>query len=237
MNTQSIVLDLEMNPVDYRISPKGLHRETIEFGAVRIGPELRIRDTYACVVRPAYNRRIEPGIVRLTGITTREVRLGCDFSTALADFLRWIGPEPARIYSWSDCDLRQLREECAAKGLEFPREFENWTDFQAEYPRYLGFGQGRCYSLSDAVEAIGRHMDSSRAHRALYDAQETAELVLFALTREYQQFSCHVAQPEMRCTLGEACGGKLAALLEKMKKQEEMDANGSRNRVAVEYCR
>lgn len=234
MCTYHIILDLEMNPVCAGMAPDGreLKTETIEIGAVKISAETnRIVDEFTCVVCPQWNHQVEPNITRLTGITTREARTGKHFADALVDFSNWVGSEPVQIYSWSPSDYLQLRGECAAKGIAFPAMLKNWVDFQAEYPKYLGYSKRRCLSLKDAAQMIGTTILPGRAHRALYDAQITARLVLFALTGEYRHYKANSGQSAMTYSIGEACGGKLTALLERLRhtKESEVCQHGTRS--------
>lgn len=227
-----IVLDLEMNPVsEFHVSAShGLRTETIEIGAIKIDASTNeIVDEYTCVVKPEFNYRIEPKITRLTGITTNEVRLARHFQAALADFVHWIGTENITIYSWSPSDYAQIHNECAAKDIMFPTEFTNWIDFQAEYPKYLGYSQHKCLSLKKAAQLIGTTMIPGCAHRALYDAQITADLVLFALNGEYKHYKSRIStamdntNTTMTYSIGDACGNKLAALLSRLNDNEERE--------------
>lgn len=229
MSAYHIVLDLEMNPVSVHNAgaSHGLRAETIEIGAVKINAATnQIIAEFSCVVRPEFNNRIEPNITRLTGITTSEVRTAKNFSSALIDFSRWVGSDQVQIYSWSPSDYLQLYSECEAKHIAFPEALRNWIDFQAEYPKYLGYSQTRCLSLKDAARLIGTAVIPGRAHRALYDAQITAKLVLFALTGEYKHYTSSMAnsgQRAMTYSIGEAYGSKLAALLARLNQSEERE--------------
>lgn len=233
MPTYHIVLDLEMNPVsECCCTCNGLKTETIEIGAIKIDATTnRIIDEFTCVVRPQFNHRIEPQITRLTGIRTSEVKAANTFSTVLSDFVDWIGQDAVQIYSWSPSDYSQLKKECLAKHIDFPEALLDWIDFQAEYPKYLGYSDNRCFSLRDAANLIGSTIVPSRAHRALYDAQVTAKLVLFALTEEYKHYTCRIndvmdhSHDDMTYSIGDACGSKLAALLARMKANEEREVS------------
>ena len=234
MPTYHIVLDLEMNPVSelWCCTSNGLKTETIEIGAIKIDAKTnQIVDEFSCVVRPQFNHRIEPQITRLTGIRTSEVRTANTFCAALSNFVDWIGQDAAQIYSWSPSDYSQLKKECFAKHIEFPEALLDWTDFQAEYPKYLGYSQNRCFSLKDAAKLIGTSIIPSRAHRALYDAQVTAQLVLFALTEEYKHYTSRVNDvmdrnhSTMTYSIGDACGSKLAALLARLNDNEEREVS------------
>lgn len=234
MPAYHIVLDLEMNPVSELCwsACNGLKSETIEIGAIKIDAGTnQIVDKFSCVVRPQFNHRVEPKITRLTGISTDEVRSASTFCTALSDFVDWIGHEDAQVYSWSPSDYTQLKKECFAKQIAFPEVFSDWVDFQAEYPKYLGYSRNRCFSLKDAADLIGTTIISSQAHRALYDAQVTANLVLFALTEEYKHYTSRIsdmadrANSTMTYSIGDACGSKLAALLARMNTGEEREGS------------
>lgn len=227
-----IVVDLEMNPVStLSCHDCGmLKAETIEIGAIKIDAESNnIVDEFSCVVRPEFNQRIEPRITRMTGITTSEALAGVSFCTALSTFVNWIGPDHVKIYSWSTTDYFQLQKECFAKHIAFPDNLCDWIDFQAEYPQYIGYSRGKCFSLKDAASLIGTTINPSRAHRALYDAQITAELVLFALTEEYKNYNHQLANVlvnthnPLTYSIGEACREKLAELMAQMKGFEEKE--------------
>lgn len=232
MPVYHIVLDLEMNPTALcrRDECGGLGWETIEIGAVKIHDGTRrVVDAFSCMVGPEFNSRVEPEITRLTGIKTDQVCGREPFSRALERLLDWIGPEPVRIYSWSNSDLYQVRCECSAKGIPFPHAMEDWTDFQAEFPGYLGLPAKKCINLRKAAAMIGIRMKPGHAHRALYDAEVTAELVLFALTGEYKHYisrssaASGAGRQTMTYSIGEACGPQLAALLARMKDEKKKE--------------
>ena len=128
----------------------------------------------------------------------------------------------------------------------YPKELTDWVDFQAEYPKYLGYSKNRCLSLKDAAQLIGTTMSPSCSHRALYDAQVTAKLVLFALSGEYEHYTSRisnamgVSRRTMTYSIGDACGGKLAALLARMNdsKEREVPQYGSEfARTAAAFVR
>ncbi len=229
MPSYHIIIDLEMNPTSEILRGKchGLKTETIEMGAIKIDASTnQVIDTFSCVICPQLNKRIEPQITKLTGITTREAKTGLFFEEALDAFITWVGHFPSRIYSWSHTDLAQLTKECAAKHIPFPQELCDWVDFQAEYPKYLGYSENRCLSLKDAAKLIGTSVSAGKAHRALYDAQITSCLVLFVLTEEYKTYKSRMcgilysSEQPLSCSIGDACNGKLAALLARMKSAE-----------------
>ena len=69
----------------------------------------------------------------------------------------------------------------------------------------MAVGNGRLMKLSAALEWYGVDCDESRAHRALYDAQVTAELMRQVITGEFreQRARLDVCMPR-RKTMGRA---------------------------------
>ena len=196
--------------------------ETIDIEAVKNGAATnQVIEHFFCVICPELNYQIEPKITRLTGITTNEARSASAFKD-----------EPSRFYGWSINDLSRIRKECFAKGIAFPDIFNDWVDFQAEYPKYLGYSHNHCFRLAEAAELIGVTVIDGCAHRALYDAQITAELILFVLTEEYKNYSSKIShvmvceKEAMTYSIGDTCGGKLAALLARLNHEKEREGYG-----------
>ena len=85
--------------------------------------------------------------------------------------------------------------------------------------------------MKDAANLIGTTIVPSCAHRALYDAQVTAKLVLFALTEEYKHYTSKIhdvmdrTHNTMTYCIGDACGSKLAALLAQMNENGEREVS------------
>jgi len=104
----------------------------------------------------------------------------------MAEFAAWIGEGKVRVVAWSKSDRAQIEAECAFKGVKIPAQLGRWLDLQAVYPRIMQVGNGRRHmSLRDAADWYGVAMDSSKAHRALYDAQVTARMMSQLMTGEY----------------------------------------------------
>ena len=192
MYTQHIIIDFEMNPIatgKIRVRNTTLGTEIIEIGAVKVNRDLEIADRFHCMVQPAYSSTVCPDIVRLTGIKNREIAQACSLAEALTLLSDWIGTEEkTRIYSWSNSDLNQLKKECRAKDIPFPETMQRWLDFQAFFPQLFGLGnRHRKVSLKDAATSYGLTFESKKAHRALYDAEITAELLLPVLDGSYRK--------------------------------------------------
>ena len=192
--TFHIVLDFEMNPVFHdreqnNSKNRRLQSEIIEIGAVRLsGSSFEKLDEFTILVRPEMNDRIEYKITSLTGIQYEDVKNAVSYEEALKQFSEWIGSdEPARLYSWSTSDSAQIRNECQAKGVPIPDNMQDWVDFQKMFPQATGIQTDRQLSLEYAADLAGVDFDETSAHRALYDARVTAEIVQMVLTGAYKE--------------------------------------------------
>ena len=231
MYYQHIILDFEMNPVakGNRNIKKELTREIIEIGAVKLNSNLEIIGRFNCLVKPQYSNDISSYITKLTGITSADVHKAVTFCEAVKMFEKWIGNEKTRIYSWSDSDLKQLQSECIFKEVPMPENMRRWMDFQLVYPRLMKIGGlGKKMSLKEAVTWYGISIVDKKAHRALYDAEVTTELVSSVLSGEYKKqmevLNRNITREENRETsvcLGEIYSGVFAQILQNMKQELE----------------
>ncbi len=230
MYTHHIVLDFEMNPVpkENAYAHEFLREEIIEIGAVKIDSSLQVVDRFNAMVRPEYCGSVSTSISSLTGIYTSDVAKADVFEAVLADFSRWIGSERARVYSWSNNDFIQLERECSFKEVEFPENMKRWLDFQAIYPRLMGYTKRRAKTaLHIAAKENGIRFDTRSAHRALYDAEKTAELLIPVLSGEYRRrietmrATVKSEVEPMTSSMDTVSGGKLAQLLQQMMQEQE----------------
>lgn len=194
IETFHIVLDLEMNPVRSgrernQDRQKKLLSEVIEIGAVKMSDgDYRKLGEFNVLVKPERNDRIEQKITSLTGITYEDVENAVCFEDAIRRFSEWIGrDEPARLYSWSTSDSAQICHECDVKNVKIPENMRDWVDFQKMFPEATGLHTQRQLALEYAAEMAGVDYDESSAHRALYDARVTAEIVYIVLSGEYRE--------------------------------------------------
>lgn len=213
-----------MNPVSAKtrsqFKRKGphLYTELIEIGAVKLLDDYSRAGEFSVLIRPLLNTRIEPNITSLTGITCENVEEAVSFPEALEAFSAWIGGEEACIYSWSRNDQTQLQNECEYKDVSFPENMKQWMDFQEMFPRITEINLQRQMSLEAAAQMAGIPFDEKEAHRALYDARITAELVRLVLSGEYRESMAsvrNVIKPKVEhstFSLGEKFGAQLAAL-------------------------
>lgn len=227
MYDQHIILDFEMNPVSKGETKKELAREIIEIGAVKLNDKYEIVDYFSCLVRPQYSSDIDTYITKLTGITSADVHKSVSFCEAIEKFELWIGEGKTRIYSWSDSDLQQLKKECFAKGVRMPDNMKRWMDFQLVFPRVMKIGgRRRKMALKDAATWYGVIVDSRNAHRALYDAEITTELVIPILSGEYiKQVGAinrnMIKEQREEVCLGDVFGSVFAQLLQGMNQELE----------------
>lgn len=216
-----------MNPVsaknrnrDQKKGEKRLASELIEIGAVKLNDKYEKQEEFEILIRPALNTKVEGNITRLTGITMEDLEGAKSFAEALQSFAEWIGNEPARIYSWSRSDLQQLQSECSFKEVAFPPALEDWQDFQAMFPKITEINLQRQLSLESAAEMAGINFEKGKAHRALYDARITSEMVQLVLTGRYLEQMAKVRdviKPEVEhstFSLGDKFGAQLAALFQ-----------------------
>lgn len=210
MYEQHVIIDLEMNPVSskYGAIRKVLRNEVIEIGAVKLDQDYKVVDRFECLVKPQYNAEITAFITNLTGINNGAVKRAYLFANAMEELTSWIGEKKTRIYSWSDTDLRQLREECKYKDVQFPINMSRWIDFQMVYPRLMGLSSNNKMSLKDAADWHGVFIDTRKAHRALYDSEVTSELVISVLTGQYkvQKEILHISRRDTTAESGVTLG-------------------------------
>lgn len=95
--------------------------------------------------------------------------------------------------------------------MDVPTNMHRWMDFQVVYPRVMVLDRSKKMSLADAAQWYGVFVDKRRAHRALYDAEITAELVIPVLTGEYKKQvtvlkTSRDSKENSGYTIGDACG-------------------------------
>ena len=212
-----VFMDLEMKPVDkqFRRQWDLCRQEVIEFGAVKLGEDLREVDSFRALVTPAYGE-IPPRYARLTGITNDMVADAAGFETVLEDFAAWC-EDAETVYAWSGSDLDQLRGEVRMKELSFPldRLADKWADFQKIFTRAVGLK--RELSLERAVNIADISFEGHQ-HDALWDARNTAEL--YRIYRDEGRFNTVIGplreavnpKKQTSFTLADALGDALKGL-------------------------
>ena len=224
-----IILDFEMNPVlkDPKEIYNELRNEIIEIGAVKLDKDLNIVGKFDRFVKPQYNYQVTPYITRLTGIHSVKTLNAPTLELVLPEFVQWIGNSPkTRIYSWSDNDFFQLKTECQLKNILFPSNMKIWRDFQKVFPKmmHIQHPPKSPMALKEAIRYSGITVDSKKVHSALYDSELTTELLIPILNGEYktqvEYVHTYMNNTSSSSTLGDMCGGLLAALLKDMNSEE-----------------
>lgn len=212
-----VFMDLEMKPVDkqFRRQWDLCRQEVIEFGAVKLGEDLREIDSFRVLVKPVYGE-IPPRYARLTGVTNDMVADAAVFETALKDFAAWCD-DAETVYAWSGSDLDQLRGEVKMKGIDFPLDqlAGKWADFQKIFTRAVGLK--RELSLEQAVNIADINFEGHQ-HDALWDARNTAEL--YRIYRDEARFNAVIGplreavnpKKQTSFTLADALGDALKGL-------------------------
>lgn len=206
-----VVIDLEMNPIsrEYKEIRKKLTDEIIEIGAVKLNDSYEQVSEFQCYVQPEYGK-IKKHITRLTGITDETVKDKDDFTISFQKFMDWIGDEPITIYSWSNSDIKQLRQECRLKLADYDVNWLNshWVDLQKQFDDRLGLHNS--LALKHALGAMDRDFEGTQ-HTALADAANTSAILsLMQNEKKFQETMrpvLEILQPseKLASSIGELC--------------------------------
>ncbi|MBR2683283.1 MAG: exonuclease domain-containing protein [Atopobiaceae bacterium] len=222
----NVVIDLEFTHVPRQLRSDGIKYEIIEIGAVKLAADGSVAGEFSHMVKPTIARGVSGAVHRITGIGDEDLTCARPLAEVLEALRVWIGPAKARMVTWSECDLKQITCECAAKGIdvELPGR---WLDIQRLFPRLMGMERNRRVALGDAADWCGIANDKANAHRALYDAQITAELFRLMASGECAAHRARVkaeldkgrGASACSASIGERCGG-LEELLASLRAQE-----------------
>lgn len=177
----NVSIDLEFTDTPKEWRAKGLHKEIIEIGAVRICPNGGF-ESFNMLVKPKYANGVSGSVHWITGIGDEDLVSAKPLDQALQRLADWIGDGPTRMITWSNTDSYQIDTECRAKGISTVLN-ARWLDLQRIWPHIIGTRK-RLIKLSEAADWCGIEFDHDKAHRALYDAQITAELFSMAAAGE-----------------------------------------------------
>lgn len=182
---QYVVLDLEMCRIPKKKKEDKLGMEIIEIGAVLLGEDLEIKDTFMTYVCPQTGF-VDDFIKRLTGITRQDTKNAPKLEEAMSRFAEWI-PEDSYLVTWSGSDETQIRREFEAKKILIPKIsdlLDTCIDCQEEFAEVLN--SQKTYSLSEALIIADIDYDEN-IHDALVDAKNTA--LLFAKMESEEDFT------------------------------------------------
>jgi len=170
-----VILDLEWNAA-YSRRIKGYINEIIEFGAVKCGPDLKPKDTFACFVKPQVGKRINPIISDLTSITDENLTGGLTFMGAVSRFRKWAGD--CTLMTWGTSDILTLIENCRyfSGSGEVPF-LSRYCDLQRYTQERMEAGTSEQMGLAKAAELLGLDVSGMEHHRALDDSLMTLEIL------------------------------------------------------------
>lgn len=177
-----VILDLEWNAA-YSRRLGGYINEIIEFGAVKCGPDLLKKDTFACFVRPQVGKRISALVSDLTSITDENLTDGLAFMGAVSKFRKWAGD--CLIVTWGPSDILALVENCRYfSGAEKVPFLSRYCDLQRYAQERMETGTAEQLGLSKAAELLGLNVSDMEHHRALDDSLMALEIFQRLYDRE-----------------------------------------------------
>lgn len=175
-----IVVDFEMNPISERgfEENEDFSREIIQIGAIMLNEKGEEIDSYKGYIKPEFSKKMNPAIIKLTGITEYELQNSNTFEKAINEFADWcMAKGKCLVFSWSESDYVQIYNEVKAKKISPQGNLEyilkNWWDLQAEFG--IAVKKKHQLSLRKALEIMGELYDG-KAHDALADARNTVSL-------------------------------------------------------------
>lgn len=222
---QNIVIDLEFNPVTKGHAPRGVRSEVIEVGAVRLDRNGQVNDTFSALVRPTFEQKIFGYIVRLTRIQNSSLEDAPHFQDVFEDFRTRVGAETTCFITWGNSDERVFSSECGVLGIDVPENMRRWMDLQRVYTRMMKLSDNRRshLALRRVAEWGCDDFNERDAHRALYDAEKTAELAAQLLDGSYrvqrEKMRGVITSPESHAPLSSSLRSQfpeLAAFREKL---------------------
>lgn len=181
---RKVIVDFEWHKISNTYKRERLlcDQEIIQFGAVMQDENNQEMGIFHSMVRPQFVLKYSAKIEELTGISEADLSIAPSFEKVFFDFLRWCDQRdvPYIIYSWSDNDLQQIKNELMLKQITCTDRVEymlcHWRDLQVEFDDILGFY--RRQSLENAMMLLGIEPEG-RAHNALDDAKNTAILYTY----------------------------------------------------------
>ena len=153
-------------------SIKGLSGEIIQIGAVRVGDEYQVLDTFDIAIKPVHYRKMNKYVANLTQITNADLAKGVPVKEAMEKFRAWCG-EDFCFCTWGPDDIRVLRDNLIHFGLDdswLPETYDlQWMfdDFEKD--------EGKQWALSYAMYYFDEKPDGM--HTALADAVSTVAVL------------------------------------------------------------
>ncbi len=171
-----IVLDMEWNQSYPKSSgdarAKTLKNEIIEIGAVKLNERLELIASYKRIVRPAFIKKLNAHVKKLTGITKEMLASGTPFPEVVVEFKEWCGSDMC-IITWGYDDVPMLISCLKMYGLNSDW-VGDWYNLQVIFNAQTNSGTNQ-KSLKSALEYFNCSFDEEHPwHDALNDAYYTA---------------------------------------------------------------
>jgi len=146
--------------------------EVIEIGAVKLDIlSGQIVSTFSTLVKPRMNPVLSEYCTNLTGIKQTDLKGVGQFPEAYAQFMNWVGTHHKHVLVAWGRDWDDLTRDCKLHEIPIRHTHETMnanTLFNLKYPRV---------GLDKALNLLGQTFEGRR-HRALDDAQATANVLL-----------------------------------------------------------
>ena len=163
-----VILDLEWNGTFHK-KWKTFFNEIIEFGGVKADDEMRLLDTFSCVVQPQVGKKLSGKVKKLTNITEEELEQGIPFPLALERFKEFL--QDAVLMTWGTSDILALMENCRCYMGQSQIPFlKKYVDLQVYCQDRLHYDPGKQIGLSTAAQKLGISEEGREHHRALDDS-------------------------------------------------------------------
>ncbi len=137
-------MDLEWNQPSYsRFVMKNneyLNGEIIQFGAVKLSHDFRMKDTFSSLVFPRFYPKLTSSVRRLTGLTNWILDDAPDFPEAAKEFRDWCGND-FRFLIWGTEDIPMLRRNLNLYGLD-----TGWIPESFRFPSHSS-----CFTNPDSI--------------------------------------------------------------------------------------
>ena len=183
-----IVFDLEWNQASTKDKEvKGIMFEILEIGAVKLGEDFEILDTFSSLVKPQVYKTMHSMTQKLLHFDLKAMQSERPFPYVMNDFLTWCGDNPM-FCTWGPSDLTELQRNMQYYGMkQISTGPLKYYDVQKLFSLGCEDGKSR-RSLEYAVDFLKIKPDE-QFHSAIGDARYTAEI--FRMIRDEEILPYH----------------------------------------------
>ncbi|MBQ5397898.1 MAG: exonuclease domain-containing protein [Ruminococcus sp.] len=186
-----VILDLEWNG-SYSKKVHHYVNEVIEFGAVKVGDDLKYKDSFSMLVKPEIGKKLSSHIASLTHITNEELfEEGISFMQAAYEFIKF--SEDCVILTWGTSDILTLMDNFNYFTLDSKIPFlKKYCNLQ-EYCEYQldAHNPAAQLGLINCAEMLGIKSDEEELHRACTDAHLSLECLRRTFDKEkFSEYVC-----------------------------------------------